>query len=89
MCAPLTTLDTGFCGTDREADFARLRAVLQASGLQVPVLLKQYTEAVTEGGAAFLDFSVDPDFGHCIDGLILIDLARLRPAHRARYLGAR
>lgn len=89
VCAPLTTLDTGFCGTDREADFARLRAVLQASGLQVPVLLKQYTEAVTEGGAAFLDFSVDPDFGHCIDGLILIDLARLRPAHRARYLGAR
>jgi len=76
----------GFTGDDCETDFARLRATLQASGLQVPTLFKQYTEAVLPGGAAFLDFGVDPDFGHCVDGLILIDLQQLRDSHRRRYL---
>ena len=35
----------------------------------------------------FWGFGVDPDFGGCVDGLIRIDLQRLRPAKRARYLG--
>jgi len=35
----------------------------------------------------FLDFAVDPAFGHCIDGLLRVDLACLKPAKRARYLG--
>ncbi|HQY70744.1 MAG TPA: hypothetical protein PLW13_09960, partial [Pseudomonadales bacterium] len=60
-----------------------------ASGLQVPMLFKQYTDAVTAGGAAFLDFGIDPDFGNCVDGLILVDLSRLRDSHRARYLQPR
>ena len=80
---------SGFCGDDYEADFALLRATLQASGLQVPMLFKQYTDAVTAGGAAFLDFGIDPDFGNCVDGLILVDLWRLRESHRARYLEPR
>lgn len=79
----------GFTGDDYETDFARLRATLQASGLQVPTLFKQYTEAVLPGGAAFLDFGIDPDFGSCVDGLILIDLHQLRDSHRRRYLTER
>lgn len=79
----------GFTGDDYETDFARLRATLQASGLQVPTLFKQYTEAVLPGGAAFLDFGIDPDFGGCVDGLILIDLHQLRDSHRRRYLTER
>jgi len=85
----LKSADAGFAGDDYEADFARLRARLQASGLQVPTLLKQYTEAVEAGGAAFADFGIDPDFGHCVDGLIVVDLYRLRDSHRRRYLDAR
>lgn len=76
----------GFRGDDYDADFALLRTVLQAKGLQVPTLYKQYTEAVEAGGASFLAFNVDPSFGHCVDGLILVDLHRLRPTHRRRYL---
>lgn len=82
----LTDSPLDFSGEDYEADFQRLRAALAASGLQVPTLLKQYTEAVQVGGASFLAFNVDPDFGWCIDGLILLDLDRLKASHRARYL---
>ena len=63
-----------------------LRHALGASGLQVPTLFKQYTDLVEPGGASFLGFNIDPDFGHCVDGLILVDLARVKPAYRRRYL---
>lgn len=33
------------------------------------MLFKQYTDAVTGGGAAFLDFGIDPDFGNCGAGV--------------------
>ena len=89
FAARALTETEGFTGDDYETDLARLRATLQASGLQVPTLFKQYTEAVLPGGAAFLDFGVDPDFGHCVDGLILIDLQQLRDSHRRRYLAER
>lgn len=82
----LTDSPLGFSGEDHDADFQRLRGALAANGLQVPTLLKQYTEAVQVGGASFLAFNVDPDFGWCIDGLILLDLDRLKASHRARYL---
>lgn len=39
-------------------------------------------------GVRFLAFGMDPGFGHCVDGLIRIDLARLTPAKQARYLAA-
>jgi hypothetical protein len=32
-------------------------------------------------------FGVDPAFAGCIDGLVLVDLQRLKPNKRLRYLG--
>jgi len=39
------------------------------------------------GGARFLAFGVDPDFCNSVDGLVELDLHRLRPHKRRRYLG--
>jgi len=36
----------------------------------------------------FLAFGTDPAFGHCVDGLIRLDLRFLRAAKRSRYLAA-
>jgi hypothetical protein len=55
-------------------------------GMVVPTLYKQYTETYQEGGVHFLDFNIDPDFNHCIDGLVLADLDTLKPKKRARYM---
>jgi hypothetical protein len=52
------------------------------------MLYKQYTELCEPGGARFLAFGVDPDFSDSIDGLIEVDLQRLRPKKRTRYLQA-
>jgi hypothetical protein len=37
-------------------------------------------------GVQFADFNVDPDFSDCIDGLVIVDLIRLKPKKRERYI---
>ena len=77
-----------FTGIDPDTAFAVLRASLAALGAQVPTLYKQYTELCEPGGARFLAFGTDPDFSDAIDGLIEVDLDRMRPHKRRRYLRA-
>ena len=48
---------------------------------------KQSVTLIANSGVQFLDFGIDPDFAGCIDGLVLVDSHRLKPAKRARYLG--
>jgi putative hemolysin len=77
-----------FGGMDAETAFRVLKANLAAHGATVPVLYKQYTELCEPGGARFLAFGVDPAFSDSIDGLIEVDLQRVQPRKRRRYLQA-
>ena len=72
---------------DADTAFRVLKANLDALGAQVPMLYKQYTELCEPGGARFLAFGVDPDFRDAVDGLIEVDIERMRPKKRQRYLG--
>jgi putative hemolysin len=71
---------------DADTAFDVLKANLDAIGATVPMLYKQYTELCEPGGVRFLAFGVDPDFGDSIDGLIEVDIARMQPRKRRRYL---
>lgn len=77
-----------FAGLDLKAGLARLKRELDALGGSLPVLYRQYVDLCEPEGVRFLAFGVDPDFGHCVDGLIRVDLALLKPAKRSRYLSA-
>lgn len=76
-----------FSGDNYERDFRTLKLELGKLGVSVPALYKQYTETYEPGGVKFLDFNIDPKFSNCVDGLVLADLDKLKPARRARYLG--
>lgn len=52
-------------------------------GTSIPVLLRQYLKL----GGKFLGFNVDPDFGNCLDGLILVDLMESDPKVLSRFMG--
>ena len=52
-------------------------------GRSIPVLLKQYLKL----GGKIIGFNVDPDFGDCLDGLILVDLMKSDPKVLARFMG--
>jgi putative hemolysin len=76
-----------FDALDAATAFRVLRGNLDALGATLPMLYKQYTDLCEPGGARFLAFGVDADFSDSVDGLIEVDLDRLRPKKRARYLG--
>lgn len=65
-----------------------LKRELSALKVSLPVLYRQYVDLVEpeDGGVRFLDFGIDPGFGNCVDGLIRVDLARLKPGKRQRYI---
>ena len=77
----------GDAALDAETAFRVLKNNLDALGAQVPMLYKQYVELCEPGGARFLAFGVDPDFSDAVDGLIEVDIQRMRPKKRQRYLG--
>lgn len=71
---------------DAGTAFRVLKNNLDALGTALPMLYKQYTELCEPGGARFLAFGVDPAFSDSVDGLIEVDMQRLRPKKRERYL---
>ncbi len=68
-------------------DFKRLKAYLAYLDVKVPTLYKQYSELGEPGGVRFLDFSVDPAFSYCVDGLVWVDINKMKVKKRTRYLG--
>ena len=58
-------------------------ATLDADGKGLPVLLRQYLKLQARAVA----FSVDPAFGHVVDALMVVDLARAPEPMLRRYMG--
>ncbi|WP_342321975.1 GNAT family N-acyltransferase [Kosakonia sp. BYX6] len=76
-----------FTGEDYTEDLTRLKSLLGNLGCGIPPLYKQYSELCEPGGVQFIDFGSDPDFNNCVDGLVLVDLTRLKPHRYERYIG--
>ena len=55
--------------------------------MPVPTLYKHYSEVAEPSGVSFAAFNIDPDFGDCVDGFLVVDLDRLKPRKRKRYMG--
>ncbi|MGE4553343.1 MAG: lysophospholipid acyltransferase family protein [Desulfovibrionaceae bacterium] len=54
-------------------------------GRSIPVLLRQYLKL----GGRILAFNIDPGFGDCMDGLIVVDVARTPRKLLDRFMGAK
>lgn len=60
-----------------------LIGAIEADGKPIPVLLRQYLNL----NARLLGFSVDPEFGEALDGLMLADLTNVPSAMLQRLMG--
>lgn len=76
-----------WAGKDVRAGLAELKRELARAGCAMPTLYRHYVDLCEPDGVRFLGFGADPAFGNCVDGLICLDLQRLKPAKRERYLG--
>ncbi len=73
---------------DAKAGLLQLKRQLAQMQCSIPTLYKHYVDLCEPEGVRFLAFGIDPAFGHCVDGLIRLDLQFLRAAKRSRYLEA-
>jgi len=72
---------------DYSTCFKVLNSELKKLGVKVPMLYKQYVELCVDKGCHFIDFNIDPNFSNCIDSLILIEIDKIAPKKRNRYIG--
>ena len=77
-----------FADLDYGVALTELKSRLGNLGCAIPTLYKQYSELCEPGGVQFMDFGIDPDFNHCIDGLVWVDVSRIKPHKRARYISS-
>lgn len=75
-----------FSDASSEEALVILQGMFADFNLKMPVLFKQYLALFEEGGFQSLVFSVDPDFGDCLDGLCIADMSKIKQAKAKRYL---
>jgi putative hemolysin len=64
-------------------ELSELIADIEPDSKGVPVLLRHYIRL----GAKVLAFNVDPDFGNCLDALVMVDLAKVNDRILERLMG--
>jgi len=82
----IESLQQNFVRDDYAKDFKTLKSILFNIGCSIPTLYKQYCDLCEPGGVRFLGFGVDPAFGDCIDGLVLVDTHKIKEKKRQRYI---
>lgn len=75
-----------FSSSSQTEDFMTLKEYLRNYNTTIPTLYKQYTELCEDGGVKFLGFNVDREFNDCIDGLIVVDVDKIKEKKRQRYI---
>lgn len=84
----LSRNDALFGSANAEEALVILQREFSNFGLKMPVLFKQYLALFEVGGFQSLVFSVDPDFGDCLDGLCIADMSKIKAVKARRYLKA-
>lgn len=77
-----------FISDNYKEDYRILKNLLKPTGYTVPVLYKHYSELCNDNGVKFLDFGADPDFENCVDGLILVDVHKIKDEKRERFINS-
>ena len=85
----LDDVNSFLVGNDHTEDLKFLKLALKNIGFSIPVLYRKYTELTEYGGSTFISFCIDHHFNNSIDGLILVDLQRLKSEFRERYYKTR
>jgi putative hemolysin len=71
---------------DYSVSYKVLNSELKNLGVKVPTLYKQYVELCVDHGCHFIDFNIDPDFSNCVDSLIMVEIDKIAPKKRQRYI---
>ena len=79
-------LQAMFPGEDYSSEFNLLKKRLKKLDCTIPTLYKQYAELGEPGGVAICASGLDITFSNVIDGFVMVDIWKLKPAKHMRYL---
>ncbi len=82
----ISELQKFYSTNDYKAELLSLKNYLKHLGYTIPTLYKQYAELCEPDGIKFLDFAIDPEFNNCVDALILVEVAKIKPYKKERYI---
>ena len=71
---------------DYPSSYKILNSELKKLGVKVPTLYKQYVELCIDQGCHFIGFNVDAQFNDCIDSLIMVEIDKIAPKKKLRYI---
>lgn len=75
-----------YSANNYKSELLSLKNLLKHLGFSIPTLYKQYADLCEPDGIKFLDFAIDPEFNNCIDALILVDVNKIKPQKKERYI---
>ena len=75
-----------FDASNAQEDYKILKEQLGYYGASVPILYKHYTELCEEGGVSFMGFNIDEEFNNCVDSFIFVDIHKIKPRKKERYI---
>jgi len=67
-------------------DYKILINIIKPLGYSIPVLYKHYADLCHNRGVRFLDFGTDPVYKNCVDGLILVDVDRIKEEKKEKFM---
>lgn len=76
-----------FPGENYAKEFNLLKSKLKKLNCTIPTLYKQYAELGQPGGVAICASGLDITFSNVIDGFVMVDIWKLKPAKHTRYIG--
>lgn len=82
----LPALQAMFPGEDYASEFTLLKKSLKKHDCTIPTLYKQYADLGEPGGVAICASGLDITFSNAIDGFVMVDVWKLKPAKRMRYI---
>ena len=75
-----------FSGDNFNLEMLELKSILREYGYSIPTLFKHYSNLCDPGGVKFIDFTVDPKFKNSIDGLIFVEIDKIKDSKKNRYI---
>jgi len=75
-----------FTSDVRRTDYNTLTLKLNELNFKYPILFKHYAEIAEDDGVNFLAFNIDRDFSNCVDGLLKIEVEKIKERKKERYI---
>ncbi len=69
-----------------DEDFKSFKIAMKNLGFSIPVLYRKYVGLCEYGGVKFVDWAVNKNFNQSIDGLMIVDLSKLKPENQDIFL---